>query len=190
MNDLRYPIGKFEWIPLRDESAMAKGRAQHIEVLSKLPAQMRAAVRDLSPEQLDTPYRPEGWSVRQVVHHVPDSHLNAYIRFKLALTEDEPTIKPYREDAWAKLPDVVTTPIEVSLQMLAALHSRWVNLLVAMKPADFARTLKHPERGLLSLDEMLAMYAWHSQHHLAHITALRERMKWKQRVAAAASISS
>ena len=120
----------------------------------------------------------------------PDSHLNAYIRFKLALTEDEPTIKPYREDAWAKLPDVTTTPIDVSLQMLAALHSRWVDLLIATKAPDFARTLKHPERGLLSLDEMLAMYAWHSQHHLSHITALRERMKWTTRTADAASTSS
>ena len=185
MSDLRYPIGKFEWIPHDDEAQMAKRRMHDIEVLSKLPAQMRAAVRDLSPEQLDTPYRAEGWSVRQVVHHVPDSHLNAYIRFKLALTEDGPTIRPYREDAWAKLPDSAITPIEVSLQLLAALHSRWADLLGAMPPADFARTLTHPEHGVLSLDRMLAMYAWHSEHHLAHITALRERMKWKQRAVAA-----
>jgi hypothetical protein len=119
------------------------------------------------------------------VHHVPDSHINAYIRFKLALTEDGPTIKPYREDAWAKLPDNAITPIEVSLQLLAALHSRWVDLLGAMKPEEFARTLNHPEHGLLSLDRMLAMYAWHSAHHLTHITALRERMQWKPRAAAA-----
>jgi len=184
MNDLRYPIGKFEWIPPDDEAQMAKRRVHYIEVLSKLPGQMRAAVRDLSPVQLDTPYRPQGWSVRQVVHHVPDSHLNAYIRFKLALTEDAPTIKPYHEDLWAELPDNAITPIEVSLQLLAALHSRWVDLLKAMKPADFTRTLKHPERGVLSLDQMLAMYAWHSAHHLTHITALRERMRWKQRAAA------
>ena len=129
MSDLRYPIGKFEWLPPENEAQMAKRRVHYIDVLRNLPVQMRTAVRDLSPEQLDTPYRPEGWSVRQVVHHVPDSHLNAYIRFKLALTEDLPTIKPYREDAWAKLPDTAITPIEVSLQLLAAFHSRWVDLL-------------------------------------------------------------
>ena len=185
MGDLRYPIGKFEWIPPEDEEQMAKRRERYIEVLAKLPSQMRAAVRDLNPEQLDTPYRPGGWSVRQVVHHVPESHMNAYIRFKLALTEDQPTIKTYREDAWAKLPDVAITPIEVSLQLLAALHSRWVDSLETMKPEDFARTLNHPERGLLTLDQMLAMYAWHSEHHLAHITSLHERMKWKQRAATA-----
>ncbi len=184
MSDLRYPIGKFAWIPSENEEQMAKRRAHHIEVLSKLPAQMRAAVRDLSPEQLDTPYRPEGWSVRQVVHHVPDSHMNAYIRFKLALTEDQPTIRTYDEKLWAQLPDNDITPVEVSLQFLAALHSRWVDLLGAMKPADFARSLNHPERGVLSLDEMLAMYAWHSTHHLTHITALRERKGWKSRAAA------
>jgi DinB superfamily len=185
MSDLRYPIGKFEWIPPENEAQMAKRRVHSIEVLSNLPAHMRATVRDLNPEQLDTPYRPEGWSVRQVVHHVPESHMNAYIRFKLALTEDHPTIKPYREDAWARLPDIAITPIEVSLQLLAALHSRWVDLLRTMKPADFARTLNHPEHGVLLLDRMLAMYAWHSTHHLTHITALRERMKWTQPAASA-----
>lgn len=185
MSDLRYPIGKFEWRPAENEEQMAKRREHYIGVLAKLPSQMRAVVRGLNPEQLDTPYRPEGWSVRQVVHHVPESHMNAYIRFKLALTEDQPTIKPYREDAWAKLPDVAITPIEVSLQLLAALHSRWVDLLGTMKPEDFARTLNHPERGTLTLDQMLAMYAWHSEHHLAHVTSLRERMKWKQRAAVA-----
>jgi hypothetical protein len=185
MTDLRYPIGKFEWVPSDNEEQAAKRRVHYIEVLSKLPAQMRAAVRDLSPEQLDTPYRPEGWSVRQVVHHVPESHMNAYIRCKLALTEDQPTIKPYHEDAWAKLPDVAITPIDVSLQLVAALHSRWIDLWGVLKPADFARTLNHPERGLLSLDQLLAMYAWHSAHHLAHITALRQRMKWKHQVATA-----
>ena len=117
MNDLRYPIGKFEWIPPDDEAQMAKRRVHYIEVLSKLPGQMRVAVRDLSPVQLDTPYRPQGWSVRQMVHHVPDSHLNAYIRFKLALTEDAPSIKPYHENLWAELPDNGITPVEVSLQL-------------------------------------------------------------------------
>ena len=144
---------------------------------------MRSAVQGLSTPQLDTPYRPEGWTVRQVVHHVPDSHMNAYIRFKLALTEPEPKIRPYKEAEWAKLPDTAVTPIEVSLQLLAALHSRWVDLLQNMQPSDFERTLYHPERGVVTLEHMLAMYAWHSGHHLAHINTLRERMNWNQRAA-------
>ena len=129
MPDLRYPIGDFEWTQPDSEEQSAKDRVQYIEVLAKLPVQMRTAVQGLSPEQLDTPYRPEGWTVRQVVHHVPESHMNAYIRFKLALTEDQPQIKLYKEAAWAKLPDNDITPIEVSLQLLAALHSRWVDVL-------------------------------------------------------------
>jgi len=144
---------------------------------------MRAAVQGLGPEQLDTRYRPEGWTVRQVVHHVPDSHINAYIRFKLALTEEQPPVKPYDQAAWAELSDS-SAPIEVSLQLLAALHSRWVDVLQGMRPSDFGRTLYHPEHGVVTLDRMLAMYAWHSGHHLAHITSLRERMGWKQRAAA------
>ncbi|HLI62962.1 MAG TPA: putative metal-dependent hydrolase [Terriglobales bacterium] len=184
MGDLRYPIGKFEWVAPETEEQAAKDRARYIEVLAKTPLQMRFAVQGLDAEQLNTPYRPEGWTVRQVVHHVPDSHLNAYLRFKLALTEEQPQIKPYSQDAWAKLPDNYVTPIEVSLQLLAALHSRWVDLLQAMRPSDFGRTLFHPEHGVLTLDRMLAMYAWHSSHHLAHITSLRERMQWNRRAAA------
>lgn len=184
MSDLRYPVGQFEWKQPKSDDLIAKARTQYIDVLLKLPAQMRAAVQALTPEQLDTPYRPEGWTVRQVVHHVPDSHMNAYIRFKLALTEEQPAIKPYDEAAWATLADSRVTPIEVSLQLLAALHSRWVDLLQAMQPSDFGRTLYHPEHGVVVLDRMLAMYAWHSAHHLAHITALRDRMGWKQRAAA------
>jgi hypothetical protein len=184
MSDLRFPLGRFEWIPPKSDEQMATRRSHYIEVLSNLPGNLRAAVRGLSPEQLDTPYRPDGWTVRQVVHHVPDSHMQAYTRFKLALTEDEPAIKPYREDQWAKLPDSVTTPVDVSLQMVAALHARWVELLHAMKPPDFARTLRHPELGVLHLDRMLALYAWHSAHHTAHITSLRERMGWNQKAAA------
>ena len=184
MSDLRYPIGDFEWTQPESEEQSAKDRVQYIDVLAKLPVQMRTAVQGLSPEQLDTPYRPEGWTARQVVHHVPESHMNAYIRFKLALTEDQPQIKLYNEAEWAKLPDNNITPIEVSLQLLAALHSRWVDVLRAMRPSEFGRTLYHPERGVLTLDRMLAMYAWHSAHHLAHITSLRERMGWKQRAAA------
>ncbi len=184
MTDLRYPIGKFEWAPPRSEEDAAAGRLRYIETISKLPSEMRAAVRGLNAEQLDTPYRPDGWTVRQVVHHVPESHMNAYIRFKLALTEEQPQIKPYNEAEWAKLPDNQITPIEVSLQLLAALHSRWVDILRSMRPSDFGRTLYHPEHGMFNLDRMLAMYAWHSAHHLAHIASLRERMGWNQRAAA------
>ena len=178
MADLRYPIGKFEWIPPENEEQMAKRRLHYTDVLAKLPSNIAAAVSGLNAEQLDTPYRPEGWTVRQVVHHVPDSHLNAYVRFKLALTEDHPTIRPYDEAKWARLPDSSITPIEVSLQLLAALQSRWVDLVRSMQPTDFARTLLHPDRGTLTLDQMLAMYAWHSAHHTAHITSLRQRMGW------------
>jgi uncharacterized damage-inducible protein DinB len=178
MADLRYPIGKFEWIPPENEEQIAKRRVHYTDVLAKLPSNMAAAVSGLNAQQLDTPYRPEGWTVRQVVHHVPDSHLNAYVRFKLALTEDNPTIRPYDEAKWARLPDSAITPMEVSLQLLAALQSRWVDLVRSMQQADFARTLVHPERGTLTLDQMLAMYAWHSAHHTAHITSLRQRMGW------------
>ncbi len=181
MADLRYPIGKFEWIPPENQEQMAKRRVHYTEVLAKLPSNLRAAVDGFSEEQLDTPYRPDGWTVRQVVHHVPESHMNAYVRFKLALTEDNPSIKPYDEKEWAKLPDVAITPIEVSFQLLTALHSRWVDVLRLMQPSQFARTLRHPEQGVLTLDQMLAMYAWHSTHHTAHITSLSERMGWNQR---------
>jgi hypothetical protein len=183
MSDLRYPVGTFEWNPPQTEEQSAKDRVQYIDVLAKLPGAMRTAVMGLGPEQLDTPYRPEGWTVRQVVHHVPDSHMNAYIRFKLALTEEQPAIKAYDQAAWAKLHDS-SAPIEVSLQLLAALQSRWVDVLHGMRASDFGRTLYHPEHGVLTLDRMLALYAWHSNHHLAHITSLRERMGWTQRAAA------
>jgi uncharacterized damage-inducible protein DinB len=186
MSDLRYPIGNFQWTPSQSEEQAAKDRASYIDVLAKLPGKMRSAVQDLRPEQLDAPYRPEGWSVRQVVHHVPDSHMNAYVRFKLALTEEQPPIKPYREAEWAKLADSSITPVEVSLHLLAALHARWVDLLNAMRSSDFGRTLMHPEHGVVTLDRMLALYAWHSEHHLAHITSLRERMGWNRHAAASA----
>jgi uncharacterized damage-inducible protein DinB len=176
--DLRYPIGKFEWIPPENDEQMTKRRVHYIDVLSKLPANLNAAIDGLDAKQLDTPYRPDGWTVRQVVHHVPDSHMNAYIRFKWALTEFEPAIKTYKEDLWAKLPDSEQTPVETSMHLLQALHGRWVTLLQSMSAEDFARTLRHPESGVLSLDRMLALYAWHSAHHTAHITALRARMGW------------
>ena len=150
-----------------------------IDAIARAPDDLRGAVRGLSDTQLETPYRPEGWTVRQVVHHVPDSHMNAYVRFKLALTEDVPTIKPYDEGEWAKLSDVRDTPIETSLTLLAALHDRWVLLLRAMTPGDFGRQLNHPDwEAPLSLDMVLALYAWHGAHHTAHITNLRQRMGW------------
>ena len=147
------------------------------EIAGCAPA-MRAAVAGLDETQLNTPYREGGWTVRQVVHHVPDSHMNSYVRFKLALTEDKPTIRPYDEAAWAELPDSRSTPIATSLTLLETLHDRWVGLLRSMSDADFARRIIHPERGELTLDALVTMYAWHSRHHVAHITALRVRMGW------------
>ncbi len=174
-HDLSYPIGKFHY-----SGPMSKQqREAAMAAISDAPAKMRAALRGLSAQQLDTPYRPSGWSVRQVVHHVPDSHLNAYIRTKLALTEQEPTIKPYDEKAWAELADTQTTPIEISLALLEAVHGRWSNLLRSLSDADFARTFRHPEHGVRTLDWIIALYAWHGAHHTAHVTALRERMGWK-----------
>ena len=172
--DLSYPIGKFSY----SGESTPEQRSQSIAKIASTPPRLRAAVKGLSPVQLDTPYRPGGWTVRQVLHHVPESHMNAYIRFKLALTEDVPTIKPYMEDRWAQLRDIPHTPIETSLALLEHLHTRWVTLLRTLGPADFARTFKHPELGAQSLDRTLAMYAWHGAHHSAHITSLRERMGW------------
>jgi uncharacterized damage-inducible protein DinB len=174
MPDPRYPIGPFS----PDPSPSPESRARHIEQLAALPAKMRTALRGLKPDQLETPYREGGWTLKQVAHHVPDSHMNAYVRFKLALTENVPTIKPYDEAAWAKLKDAEVTSIEVSLNLLEALHIRWVNLLRAMKAEHFNRKLSHPESGVQTLDRMLALYDWHGNHHLAHITTTRERMKW------------
>ncbi len=177
--DLRYPIGKFEWTGHLSDA----DRKRCIDEIEAAPKRLREAVAGLNDKQLDTPYRPGGWTVRQVVHHVPESHMNAYVRFKLALTEDQPTITPYEEDRWARTPEVKTTPIETSLTMLDALHQRWVLLLKAMAPADFARTLNHPESGVGPLDKFLAMYAWHGKHHVAHITELAKREGWKKKAA-------
>ena len=168
MNDPRYPIGK----PERKESLTPDERATLIGQIADAPANMRRAVSGLTEAQLDTPYREGGWTVRQVVHHVPDSHLNSYCRFKLALTEETPTIRPYDEAAWANLADSRDTPVETSLQLLESLHDRWVRLLRSMKDEDFARRLRHPEMGEMSLDEVLCIYAWHSRHHVAHITQM------------------
>lgn len=171
--DLRYPIGKFSWPtqPLTDAE-----RRTAISEIAATPAKIRAAVKGLSDKQLDTPYRPGGWTVRQVVHHIPDSHLNAYTRFKLALTEDNPVIKPYNESAWAELADGRGPHLAESLALLEALHTRWVYLLERMHASDFQRPLKHPEHDRkLTLDMMLAMYAWHGKHHAAHVNNLRQR---------------
>ena len=174
--DLRYPVGKFN----RPATALtADERRELVNQIAATPARMREAVAGLNESQLDTPYRDGGWTVRQVVHHVPDSHMNAYTRVKLALTEEQPTIKPYDEAAWAKLNDVRDTPIETSLVLLETLHSRWDTILRAMTNADFERTLMHPDMGVMTLDAVIAMYAWHGRHHVAHITSLRSRMGWE-----------
>lgn len=175
MNDPRYPIGKFT--PPPDNALSPADRKACIEQIAAAPANFRRAVAGLNDTQLDTPYRDGGWTVRQLAHHVPDSHMNAYMRFKWGLTEDTPAIKTYEEKDWAKTPET-RAPIAVSLDLLTALHGRWVMLLRGMSAADFARTIKHPEWGTPSLDTMLGLYAWHGRHHTAHVTALRERMHW------------
>lgn len=174
MEDLRYPVGRFA----RSEEVRHSERAGLIDNIAAAPGLLRNAVADLSDDQLDTAYRPGGWTVRQVVHHLPDSHMNAFIRFKLALTEDNPTIKTYDENSWAKLPDVETTRIEVSLDLLTSLHARWVILLRSLEESDFDRALQHPENGEMTLGMLLRMYEWHGRHHVAHITNLRRRMGW------------
>ncbi len=174
MTDPRYPVGKFHY----DGPASEEQRQTFLDDITRTPANLRAAVKGLSEAQLDTPYRDGGWTVRQVVHHVPDSHLNSYMRFKLALTEEEPTIKPYAEDRWAELADTRATPIDVSLTLLESLHDRWVRLLRSLKPEDWKRAFRHPELGLMSLEKNLALYAWHGRHHVAHITELRKARGW------------
>jgi len=174
MTDLRFPIGKFHFDgPLTQEQQKSA-----LEDIANTPANLRAAISGLSQQQIETPYRPEGWTVRQVVHHVPDSHMNAYVRFKLALTEEDPTIKPYAEDRWAQLADTKGTPLEVSLTLLDSLHDRWVRLLRSLTPADWKRSFRHPELGAMTLERTLALYSWHGRHHVAHITALRSREGW------------
>lgn len=172
--DLRYPIGRVE----RKPSLSAAERRAAVDAIAAAPAGLRAAVRGLNDEQLDTPYRPDGWTVRQLVHHVADSHMNAYTRLRLALTEENPTIKPYDEKAWAELPDMRTLPVDVSLDLLDRLHERLVYTLRHTPDADFARTLVHPENGPMTLDALLGVYAWHGRHHAAHVTSLRKRMGW------------
>jgi len=172
--DLRYPVGEFRF----PKSVRAEELSAFIDQIAAAPTRMRAAVTGLDDAQLDTPYRPGGWTVRQLAHHVPDSHMNSYVRFRLALTEDEPVIKPYEEKRWAELADARSMPIEPSLALLESLHARWVPLLRSLSPTDWKRTFRHPDLGLVSLEQNAALYAWHGRHHVAHITALRERMKW------------
>ena len=173
-SDLRYPIGK--WAPPQGEISPA-WRANHITDIATLPSQVRAAVTGLSDAQLDTPYRPRGWTLRQVVHHLADSHANGFIRSKLALTEDNPTIKPYDEEGWAELPDS-KLPVEVSLRMLESVHERWSALLGALPAEKFVSPYQHPQTGPQTLDSSLSTYSWHGRHHLAHITELKKREGW------------
>jgi len=172
--DPRYPIGRFRY----ERPLTAAERKQAIASMEQMPAKLRAALKGLRPKQLDTPYREGGWTVRQVAHHIADSHLNGYTRLKLALTEDEPTIKPYDENEWAKLADTRRTPVETSVALVESLHQRWVNLWRSLAPADFERKFRHPVSGVWPAEWLLALYAWHGMHHVGHITALRKRMRW------------
>ncbi|HEV2884889.1 MAG TPA: putative metal-dependent hydrolase [Pyrinomonadaceae bacterium] len=172
--DLRYPVGTFSF----EGTLSDRERQAMIDQIAETPQKMRNAVDGLNEEQLNTPYRPDGWTVRQVVHHVPDSHLNSYLRFKLALTQEHPTIIAYDENIWANLDDARSAPVDVSLDLLESLHKRWVLFLRSLRGDDFGRTFNHPEIGTVSVDKNLALYAWHGRHHVAHITSLRERSGW------------
>jgi hypothetical protein len=172
--DLRYPVGEFRF----PASVSAQELAVFIDHIAATPARMREAIAGLSDTQLDTPYRPGGWTVRQLAHHVPDSHINSYMRFRLALTEDDPVIKPYEEALWAELPDARTMPVEPSLALLENLHARWVPLLRSLSDAEWKRSFRHPALGPVRLEQNAALYSWHGRHHVAHITRLRERMGW------------
>ena len=173
--DLSYPIGKYKSV----DALTADQRTAAIAQIAAAPRSLRDAVAGLSREQFDTPYRPGGWTVRQVVHHLPDSHMNSYIRLKLALTENEPTIKPYEEQLWAELGDSRDTPVEVSLTLLEALHQRWDVLLRSLGPKEYSRKFRHPALGAMTVDNLVNLYAWHGRHHVAHITSLRDREGWE-----------
>nr|WP_249435767.1 putative metal-dependent hydrolase [Paenibacillus sp. Marseille-Q4541] len=175
IEDLRYPIGQEKLDPVNDANLK-----EWIQNINLLPQKLKEAVNNLSEEQLNTPYRPDGWNVRQVVHHVADSHMNCFIRFKLALTENNPTIRPYEETLWAELPDAKSEPIDSSLNIIEGLHTRWIILLNSLMPEDFNRTFYHPgSQKTLTLGECVRLYSWHSLHHTSHITSLRERMNWQ-----------
>ena len=172
--DPRYPIGQFD----KNIHLTKEMRSDFINTIETLPSQLRKEVENLSEQQLDTPYRDGGWTVRQVIHHLPDSHINSYVRFKLALTEDNPQIKTYEEHLWAELPDTIKTPINVSLNFLESLHARWAILLRSLTDEQFEKTFQHPEWEKITLSKTLALYAWHSKHHLTHITELKKKMGW------------
>lgn len=171
--DLSFPIGKYD----KNLEISSELRKQFISEIADLPNNLRESVKNLNDEQLDTPYRPDGWTIRQVVHHVGDSHMNSFIRFKLALTEDNPTIRPYAEDLWAQTAEY-KLPVDVSLDLIDAVHQRWTTLLESMSDEHFARTLTHPETGAWTLENQLGLYAWHGKHHAAHITNLKKRNGW------------
>lgn len=175
MSDPRYPVGKWQ----RPAAPLSRTeRTQMLESMSETPKLMRQAVDGLSDQQLDTPYRDGGWTARQVVHHVPDSHMNGYVRAKLALTEERPTIKPYDEAAWAMLKDSELTPVETSLALLEGVHTRWITLFRSLDDDQWKREFVHPDNGPMTLEALLSLYSWHGRHHVGHITALRERMGW------------
>lgn len=165
LDPLRYPVGKFERVTALDGAT----RETHVKTIEDTPARVRTLVAGLSDAELNTPYRPGGWTIRQVVHHLPESHMNAYVRFKLALTEDAPTIKTYEEQLWAELPDVTQCPVDVSIRLLEALHQRWVVLLRALPERELQKIFVHPQWGRMTVDEGIAMYAWHCRHHVAHV---------------------
>jgi hypothetical protein len=174
IEDLQYPIGRFEW----PAKPAGDHRSESLRIIAATPSALRDAIAGLSPEQLDVPYREGGWSSRQVVHHYADDHLNSYVRFKLALTEDAPLIKGYLQASWAELPDACTGPVAPSLQLLAALHERWVTAFESLSETEWERTFVHPVRGPVSLNQLAALYAWHGRHHVAQINRLRERQGW------------
>jgi hypothetical protein len=177
MEDLRYPIGKFN----PDPKPEAAKRLGWIDEIAELPDRLRAVLSGLTEEQLDTPYRPDGWTVRQLVHHLADSHVSAYTRFRLTLTEEVPLVKTYEQDGWAGLRDARSAPVELSIQLLSALHGRWVLLLRSLDEEDLRRKFRHPEWGEVDLETTLQMYAWHGRHHLAHLTGLVARKGWRRK---------
>lgn len=172
--DLRYPIGRFVF----DPATAAQERDEWIRHLARLPGELEGVLDSLNDEQLDTPYRPDGWTVRQVVHHIADSHMNAYVRIRLGLTEDAPLIKGYDEKLWAELADSLTAPVAPSLSIVEGAHSRWVTLLRQIAPEDFQRTIVHPQFGPGTIEKYTGLYAWHGAHHVAQIRNLRQRNRW------------
>jgi len=176
LEKLKYPIGRFK---SQLVYSYAKHTQEHISQIQSLPQRLKQVVEKLSEDQLNTPYRPEGWTVRQLIHHIVDSHINSYVRYRWALTEETPIIKAYDEKSWALLPDAQEAPVVLSLHLLEALHARWSALLVAMTEDDFQRELAHPDwEKNLSLSLMTHLYSWHGNHHLAHVTSLIERKGW------------